>query len=58
MIQHLASSYGPESRNRLDQANDTSADGARAVLESFYYALNRRDADVSAVSGPTTASPS
>jgi hypothetical protein len=45
MIQHLAASYGPESRNRLDQATDTSPDGARAVLESFYYALNHRDTD-------------
>ena len=43
MIQHTDASYGPDSRNRLADATDTSADGARAALESFYYALNQRD---------------
>ncbi|MGA5823915.1 YybH family protein [Kitasatospora sp. NPDC094028] len=38
-------SFGPDSRNRLQQAADPSPQGALAALESFYYALNHRDLD-------------
>lgn len=44
MIQHTDLSYGPDARDRLDQATDpAAANGAHAALESFYYALNQRD---------------
>lgn len=45
MIEHTDASYGPDSRNRLTDAADPSPHGARAALESFYYALNTRDHD-------------
>jgi hypothetical protein len=45
MIQHTDQSYGPTARNRLADATDPTATGARAALESFYYALNQRDLD-------------
>jgi hypothetical protein len=35
--------YGLAARNRLSDATDPSEAGARAALESFYYALNQRD---------------
>lgn len=44
-IEHMADEYGRDARNRLAEAADPSPDGARAALESFYYALNNRDAD-------------
>ena len=43
MIQHSDRTYGSDARDRLAEATDPSADGARAALESFYYALNSRD---------------
>jgi uncharacterized protein (TIGR02246 family) len=43
VIQELELSYGPEARNRLAEAADPTAEGARAALESFYHAFNRRD---------------
>lgn len=43
MIQHTDRSYGPTAHNRLADAGNPTADGARAGLESFYYALNQRD---------------
>jgi ketosteroid isomerase-like protein len=46
MIQHTDTRYGPQARNRLADANVASQDGARAALESFYYALNQRDGAV------------
>jgi limonene-1,2-epoxide hydrolase len=45
MIQHLEGHFGPESVNRLKEAEDPGPDGALAVLESFYYAINRRDSN-------------
>jgi len=36
---------GPDARERLAEAADPTAEGARAALESFYYALNSRDAE-------------
>jgi hypothetical protein len=38
--------YGPQSRNRLDAVIDPTVIGARAALESTYYAFNNRDIDV------------
>ncbi len=46
MIQHTDLRYGPNARDRLASAVDPAADGARAALESFYYALNQRDGTV------------
>jgi ketosteroid isomerase-like protein len=43
-ITELAGGYGLDARNRLAEAAEPTADGARAALESFYYALNNRDA--------------
>jgi ketosteroid isomerase-like protein len=44
MISKRDDRYGPEARNRLAETTDPSITGARAALESFYYALNSRDA--------------
>jgi ketosteroid isomerase-like protein len=38
--------FGPQARNRLDEAENPRREGAVAALESFYYALNNRDLDV------------
>jgi ketosteroid isomerase-like protein len=38
--------HGPEARNRLAETADAGADGARAALETFYHALNHRDAEL------------
>ncbi|TQS28009.1 nuclear transport factor 2 family protein [Microbispora sp. KK1-11] len=46
MIQQNDSRYGAAARNRLDATGDPSAEGAYAALETFYYALNHRDAAV------------
>lgn len=43
-IGELAGGYGRDARNRLAEATEPTADGARAALESVYYALNNRDA--------------
>src|SRR5262245_36088533 len=45
-IQHSDRRYGPGSRNRLAQAADPGRAGAWAALETFYFALNNRDAEV------------
>ena len=41
----LTSTFGPASRNLLAEATNPGREGALAALESFYYALNNRDAD-------------
>jgi hypothetical protein len=46
VIAHVDAEYGPGARNRLAQAASPDPDGARAALESFYYAFHRRDLDV------------
>jgi ketosteroid isomerase-like protein len=38
--------FGPDSVNRLAEAAEQSARGARAALETFYYAWHHRDPDV------------
>ena len=45
MPRHLDASFGPDARNRLDEAEKPGRDGALAALESFYFAFNRRDLD-------------
>lgn len=35
--------FGPDARNRLDEARDPGATGAVAALETFYHALNNAD---------------
>ena len=46
MIIHSQHSYGRAAINRINQTNRYSIDGARALLESFYYAFNHRNMDV------------
>lgn len=43
MPQRTEREYGPDSTNQLDEATNPDADGARAALATFYYALNHRD---------------
>jgi hypothetical protein len=43
VITHLDDEYGPQARDRLAEATSPDASGARAALESFYYAFNHRD---------------
>jgi limonene-1,2-epoxide hydrolase len=43
VITHFDDEYGPQARDRLAQATSPDASGARAALESFYYAFNHRD---------------
>jgi hypothetical protein len=42
---HLDATFGPDARNRLDEAGRPGREGALAALESFYYAFNQRDLD-------------
>jgi hypothetical protein len=42
---HLDLSFGPASRNRLDEATTPGIEGALAALESFYFAFNAADLD-------------
>lgn len=46
MITHTPRSYGRTAANRINQTGQHSIDGARALLESFYYAFNHRNMDV------------
>jgi SnoaL-like domain len=46
MTRQLDVSFGPASRNRLDEAVSPGADGALAALETFYFSFNNRDLDV------------
>ncbi|HEX7019291.1 MAG TPA: nuclear transport factor 2 family protein [Gemmatimonadaceae bacterium] len=41
----IDSSFGPESRNRLEEARQPDFQGALAALETFYYSFNSRDLD-------------
>lgn len=38
--------YGRDSVNRISQTNERGVGGARALVESFYYAFNQRDINV------------
>lgn len=46
MILQSSETYGRSSTNRLHQAKERGIAGARALLESFYYAFNQRDMEV------------
>ena len=46
MITRIDAEYGPGARDRLAEAGSPDPDGARAALESFYYAFNHRDLEV------------
>ncbi|MGB7816725.1 MAG: hypothetical protein WBL28_10285 [Methylotenera sp.] len=46
MITHSQQNYGRGATNRIHQANSHSIEGARALIESFYYAFNQRDMGV------------
>lgn len=46
MIELLDEVYGRESANRLKEATEQTIEGARAALESFYFAFNRGDLEV------------
>jgi hypothetical protein len=46
MISHSDLKFGPRARVRLTEAGDPGPEGALAALETFYYALNQRDAEV------------
>lgn len=45
-IQVYKNQFGREARNRMDVVSDVSFKGARAALESFYYAFNHQSIDV------------
>lgn len=45
MIIHSPHTYGRRATNRIAQARDCGIEGARALLETFYYAFNHRDMD-------------
>jgi ketosteroid isomerase-like protein len=44
-ITHSDLSFGPDSHDRRAEAGDPGLEGALAALETFYYALNNRDAE-------------
>ncbi len=46
MIIHSDKKYGRDAQNNIDQAQVPSIAGARALVESFYYAFNQRDMEV------------
>ena len=46
MIMHTPQSYGRSARNRIAGAAQPGIEGARALVESFYYAFNQRDMGV------------
>lgn len=46
MILHSPHTYGLSSTNRIAQAHEHEIEGARALLETFYYAFNHRDMSV------------
>ncbi len=46
MIIHSDKKYGRDAQNKITQAHDQGINGARALVESFYYAFNQRDMEV------------
>lgn len=46
MIVHSQQNYGRSAHNRIAQAAQPGVGGARALVESFYYAFNQRDMGV------------
>lgn len=43
MIIHSSQNYGRTATNRLSQSKQRGIEGARALVETFYYAFNQRD---------------
>jgi len=46
VITHASQNYGRNSKNQISRAREPGIDGARALVETFYYAFNRRDMNV------------
>lgn len=46
MIIHSQHNYGRTAHNRIGQTMLPGVEGARALVESFYYAFNQRDMEV------------
>jgi hypothetical protein len=46
MIILSSKSYGRQATNRINQTDRHDIEGARALVETFYYAFNQRDIDV------------
>jgi hypothetical protein len=46
MISHSQQNFGRSAQNRIAQATLPGIEGARALVESFYYAFNQRDMEV------------
>lgn len=46
MIFHSQQNYGRDATNRIEQTKQHETEGARALVESFYYAFNQRDMGV------------
>jgi SnoaL-like domain len=49
MIQRSDRRYGVDARNRSSEASTPGLEGARAALETFYFAFNHRDAQALAL---------
>jgi hypothetical protein len=45
-ISHSGRRFGIDARDRREETGDAGVEGALAALETFYYALNSRDAGV------------
>lgn len=46
MIIHSQHNYGRTTTNRIAQSKQYGIEGARALVETFYYAFNQRDMEV------------
>ena len=46
MIIYSPQNYGRDAKNRISQTGLQGIEGARALLESFYFAFNQRDMEV------------
>ncbi len=46
MISHASHTYGRGSANRLDATGSHDLAGAKALVETFYYAFNQQDMEV------------
>lgn len=46
MISHSQKIYGCESANRIDGIHKHGIEGARLLMESFYFAFNNKDLEV------------
>ncbi|MDD2719781.1 MAG: nuclear transport factor 2 family protein [Gallionella sp.] len=46
MLSHSSRKYGRTAENRIQHAREYGIGGARALVETFYYAFNQRDMEV------------